>query len=301
MITPSKTKQIGHVRIISSARSISPEEITTSIEIIKDWNCKISFGEHLFAKHHQFAGTIQNRIDDFQTAINDPGVDVILFARGGYGSVQLIDFVSFKSLNLKHKWMVGYSDITVIHSHVHQNFNLASIHGTMPINFTGNTRDSIISLENCLLGGNNSIKVDAHALNRPGIGKGQVVGGNLSILYSLLGSNSDIDTTDKILFIEDLDEYLYHIDRMMLNLKRNGKLSRISALLVGGFTKMNDNDIPYGMNAYEIIKESVKEFDYPVVFDFPAGHSDNNLALYLGVESELISDTKGAHLKQTTN
>jgi len=185
------------------------------------------------------------------------------------------------------KWIVGYSDVTVIHSHLHK-IGFKTIHATMPVSVPDNTAFAKASLKNALFGKTTAIQYqDAHPLNRNGIASGTLIGGNLSILYSLCGSSSGVQTEGKILFIEDLDEYLYHIDRMILNLKRNGMLDHLSGLIVGGMTKMHDNRIPFGKNAQEIVIDAVKECEYPVAFNFPAGHLDDNSALVMGTEVSL--------------
>ena len=184
------------------------------------------------------------------------------------------------------KWIIGYSDVTVLHSHLN-NLGIASLHATMPINFENNSKESLQSLKNSLLGKSNRIECKGHPFNRLGLVDAEIVGGNLSILYSLLGSNSDVDTEGKILFIEDLDEYLYHIDRMMMSLKRNGKLAKLKGLIVGGMNEMNDNQILFGKSAEEIILEHTKEYNYPICFGFPAGHINDNRCIGLGVNSVL--------------
>jgi len=200
-------------------------------------------------------------------------------------------------LKKNSKWIVGYSDVTVLHSHLN-NLGIASLHATMPINFESNTKGSLSSLKNSLFGNLNSIECKAHPLNKFGKIEGDIVGGNLSILYSLLGSQSDIDTTGKILFIEDLDEYLYHIDRMMMNLKRNGMLGKLKGLIVGGMSDMNDNSIPFGKTAEQIILEYTKDYDFPICFGFPAGHLVDNRCVRLGIHSVLEISKNGVSLAQ---
>jgi len=190
----------------------------------------VSLGDNLFLVKNQFAGDEKARIFDLQQAINDVNVDAILFARGGYGTVKIIDEIDFKPLKENPKWFIGYSDITVLHNHLHENDKIASLHASMPINFDKNTPEALNSIKNCLSGGENSIEIQSNPQNIKGNASGMLVGGNLSILYSLLGSNSDINTAGKILFIEDLDEYLYHLDRMMINMKRNHKLKDLKGL-----------------------------------------------------------------------
>ncbi|MBL7918020.1 MAG: LD-carboxypeptidase, partial [Bacteroidia bacterium] len=199
--------------------------------------------------------------------------------------------VNFKPLKKLPKWIVGYSDITALHSCLH-NLGLQSLHATMPINFFKN-KEALQSLKDALFGNKLNYKVKPSVLNRSGKARGQVIGGNLSLLYALSGCKEDLDTKNKILFIEDLDEYLYHIDRMMMQLKRSGKLKNLKALIVGGMSDMKDNKIPFGKTSEQIILEAVSEYKYPVCFNFPAGHIDRNLAIVLGKEASLnITKTK---------
>jgi muramoyltetrapeptide carboxypeptidase len=229
-------------------------------------------------------------VEDLQTMLNDPLIKAVISARGGYGTVRIVDKIDFSQFKKTPKWIVGYSDITVLHSHVN-NLKIETLHATMPVNFTKNL-EATESLRKALFGENLNYQIEAHPMNKKGGAQGIVVGGNLSLIYALTGSVSDIDTNGKILFIEDLDEYLYHIDRMMMNLKRSGKLSNLAGLIVGGMTDMKDNTIPFGKTAEEIIIDAVKEFNYPVCFNFPAGHVDKNMAIYLGREAKLkVADT----------
>jgi len=285
------------IGIISTARKISLEELKPSIKLLEEWGLKVVFGKNLFEEDNQFSGTVTQRSSDLQSMIDDDSIKAILCARGGYGTVQIIDKVDFSHLIKNPKWIIGYSDVTVLHSHLHQ-LGITSLHATMPINFEKNTPKALESLKSALFGLGNLTEINHHHFNRFGKVEGEIVGGNLSILYSLLGSDSDINTDGKILFIEDLDEYLYHIDRIMMNLKRNGKLKNLKALIIGGMSDMNDNTIPFGKTAEEIILEYIKEFDFPVCFDFPAGHLDDNRTLVFGKESTLGINENGVILKQ---
>lgn len=275
--------------IISTARKISQIEIQSSVAVFEEWGLKVGFGQNLFHAYNQFAGSSEERTADLQKALDDPECEAIICARGGYGTVQIIDRLDFTEFSKKPKWIVGYSDVTVLHTHLQQLIGCESIHGIMPINFPegGSTNSSLESLKNVLFGRlpNYTFK-SVHHLNRYGSAKAELVGGNLSILYSLTGTKSSLNTKGKILFIEDLDEYLYHIDRMMMNLKRSGMLENLAGLLIGGMSNMNDNLVPYGMDAEEIIRENIKDYDFPVGFGFPAGHLDENYALILGRKAE---------------
>ena len=297
MIFPEKLKIGDKIGIISTARKITLNELDPAIKTIESWELKVELGSNLFKVDNQFSGTIEQRSTDLQTMIDDDSIKAILCARGGYGTVQIIDNIDFSKLKNNPKWIVGYSDVTVLHSHLNK-LGIASLHATMPINFKTNAKESLASLKNGLFGNENNILCGPHPFNKLGKVEGEVVGGNLSILYSLLGSDSDINTEGKILFIEDLDEYLYHVDRIMMNLKRNGKLKNIKALIIGGMSDMNDNTIPFGKTAEEIILEYIKEFDFPVCFNFPAGHLDGNRCIRLGGKSVLEVNKNGVSLSQ---
>ena len=285
------------IGIISTARKISMEELKPSIKLLEEWGLKVVFGKNLFEEDNQFSGTVTQRSSDLQSMIDDDSIKAILCARGGYGTVQIIDKVDFSHLIKNPKWIIGYSDVTVLHSHLHQ-LGITSLHATMPINFEKNTPKALESLKSALFGLGDLTEINHHHFNRFGKVEGEIVGGNLSILYSLLGSDSDINTEGKILFIEDLDEYLYHVDRIMMNLKRNGKLKNLKALIIGGMSDMNDNTIPFGKTAEEIILEYIKEFDFPVCFNFPAGHLADNRCIRLGGKSVLEVNKNGVSLSQ---
>jgi muramoyltetrapeptide carboxypeptidase len=224
-------------------------------------------------------------IIDFQTMMDNPNIKAIWCVRGGYGTVRMIDLLDFTKFKQSPKWVIGFSDVTVLHSHLN-NLGFASIHGIMPVSVKA-TEEAKESLRKALFGETLEYTVPCEPMNRYGSAKGELVGGNLSILYSLLGSTSAIDCTDKILFMEDLDEYLYHIDRMMMNLKRNGCLESLKGIIVGGMTKMHDNEIPWGKNVLEIIDDVTKPYHIPVIYNFPAGHSADNHALILGKQITL--------------
>lgn len=297
MIIPEKLVVGDKIGIISTARKITIEELKPPIKTLESWGLKVVLGANLFQEDDQFSGTVDQRTNDLQIMIDDNSIKAILCARGGYGTVQIIDAINFTNLKKNSKWIVGYSDATVLHSHLN-NLGMASLHATMPINFEGNTNESLWSLKNALFGNLNNVECKAHPLNKFGKIEGDVVGGNLSILYSLLGSSSDIDTIGKILFIEDLDEFLYHIDRMMMNLKRNGIFGNLKGLIIGGMSDMNDNSIPFGKTAEQIILDYTKGYDFPICFGFPAGHLADNRCLILGINSILEICENGVSLSQ---
>lgn len=283
------------IGIVATARHISKEEIMPTVLFLEKNNFCVKLGKHLFKQHHQYAGTEQERADDLQEMLDDADVKAILCGRGGYGTVRIIDQLDFSRFLAHPKWICGYSDVTVLHSHIYQNFHLPTIHSFMPINIenSDNSSEELDTFLQAITGQSISYSFATHLLNRNGEVTAPIIGGNLSVLYSLLGSPSDIDTEGKILFIEDLDEYLYHIDRIMMNLKRNGKLDKLAGLLVGYFSDMHDNTIPFGKNAEEIIAEHCAHFDFPIAFNFPAGHLSPNYSLRLGETIQLqVKDGK---------
>lgn len=275
------------IRLIAPARKITAEELQPAFEVLKNHGFTVSYTEKTFGSHHQYSGTEEDRVSDFQSALDSYESDILLSVRGGYGTLRIIDQIDFSSL-LKHpKIICGYSDITILHNHLLAKYRLSSLHCTMPVNFSGNTPEALQSMIDAWNGKPLTYQIPAHDLNRKGNATGILFGGNLSLMYALQGSVSFPDPKGKILFLEDLDEYLYHIDRMMLSLKRSGVLKAISGLIVGGMTDMKDNAIPFGKSAEEIIREHVEEYDYPVCFGFPAGHQADNRALWMGKELSL--------------
>lgn len=272
------------IGIVSPSRAISEIEIEAAVQLLEKEGFRVAVGKNAHKVHHQFGGSEEERTEDFQQFIDYKEVKAIWSSRGGYGAVRIIDKLDFRPLKESFKWLVGYSDFTVFHAQMNK-LGMPSIHGTMPVNVRGKGEQEDISnksLLNALKGEDLLYELPAEKLNKVGDAEGQLVGGNLSILYSLSGTDSALNTRGKILFIEDLDEYLYHIDRMMMNLKRSDKLSELAALIVGGMSEMNDNTIPYGKTAEEIILEHTQAYDYPVYFNFKAGHVQPNYALRLG-------------------
>jgi len=294
VITPPYLSKDDKIGIIAPARCINFEEVHPSIRVFKKWGLEAELGTNIFRKFNQFAGKDEQRLADLQQMLDDDSIRAIICARGGYGTVRIIDQLDFTAFQQRPKWIVGYSDITVIHSHIHRHFGIETLHATMPINIISDNPpdDTQDTLRNALFGKIRSYSYPVTPLSRNGEAEGVLTGGNLSIIYSLMGSVSEVDTTNKILFLEDVDEYLYHIDRMMMTLKRAGKLSQLKGLIVGSMSRMNDNAIPYGKTANEIIAEAVAEYSYPVCFDFPAGHGETNLALILGRKVKLKIDNE---------
>jgi len=279
------------VSLVATARKISFEEIETAVKLLESWGLNVLVDSRLFAVDNQFAGNDQHRAALLQEMIDNDAVRAIFCVRGGYGTVRMVDKVDFSPLRRSPKWIVGYSDVTVLHSHLNRHCGIPSLHAIMPVNITPDVpadAPALSSLHELLFRGSMSLAVDrcGGLLPPDRVGKcyAPVVGGNLSVLYSLLASDSDVDTDGKILLIEDLDEYLYHIDRMMMALKRAGKLDRLAGLIVGRFSDMHDNAIPFGSDAYHIVYDAVSEYDYPVCFNAPFGHiGQDNVALPLGL------------------
>lgn len=297
MILPNSLNKGDKIGLVSTARYISRIELKTAIEVLEEWGLNVILGVNIFCNNEQFAGTDLERAADLQMMINDNSIKAILCTRGGYGTARIIDLIDFTNLFKYPKWIIGYSDITVLHTHINK-LGLASLHATMPINFNTNTSNALKSMHSCLFKQQQQITSPAYYLNKNGYVNAEIVGGNLSVIYSLLGSKSDIDTVGKILFLEDLDEYLYHIDRMVLNLKRNNKFSQLKGLIVGAMEDMHDNTISFGKSVNEIIYEHTSDYNFPICFNFPAGHISNNTSLILGKNSELEINNNNVNLLQ---
>ncbi len=287
MTTPPYLKKGDKIALVSPARKITREEMEPAIKLFTSWGLEVVEGEYLYASHNQFAGSDDQRQSDMQQMLDDASIRAIVCSRGGYGTVRIIDRLDFTKFASNPKWIVGFSDVTVLHSHIHRHFKIETLHAVMPVNFKDkcDSNPSFITMKKALFGKELAYKLQSDPANRKGTGTGQLVGGNLSILYSLTNTSSDIDTNGKILFIEDLDEYLYHIDRMMMNLRRSGKLEGLAGLVVGAMLKMHDNAVPFEKTAEQIIAEAVEDYPFPVCFNFPAGHLDDNRALILGREA----------------
>lgn len=288
MIIPPFLKPGDRIRIISPAGKVQKDKILSGIELLQDEGFEVVVGSHVFDKHFQYSGTDRQRAADLQEAIDDQDAKAIVCARGGYGTMRLLELVDFSLFRQNPKWLVGFSDITVLHN-VLNRFGIASIHGAMPGFFIENKKPSasFFSLMELLRNGKSKIQAPANELNRHGSCEGELVGGNLSLIYALQGTPWQLQTAGKILLIEDLSEYLYHLDRMIQNLKLSGVLENLAGLVVGGFTEMKDNESPFGLSASEIILDAVKDYAYPVCLDVPIGHIQKNLSVMLGGRYQL--------------
>jgi muramoyltetrapeptide carboxypeptidase len=281
MIIPPYLKQGDTVLVVAPARKVSSDEIEPQLKLLQSWGLKVKFGENIYERYHQFAGRDEQRAFDFNEAIKDTEAKAILCARGGYGSVRIVDEINFEPLVENPKWIIGFSDITVIHNELN-NIGVAGIHGPMPLIFPRIDNICLEYLRKTLFGEHFDIIFPNNPQNKTGKVRGELVGGNLSILVSMIGTDSDINTDGKILFIEDLDEYYYHIDRMLHQLKRSGKLTNLKGLIVGSMNDMRDNPTPFGISVQQMVLDLIKEFKYPVVFDFPTGHESINHSLVIG-------------------
>ena len=281
MIIPPFLKAGDTVAIVCTARKFFPEDAKPAIDLLESWGLKVKLGNTIGLDNCQLGGTDNERAADFQAQLDDENVKAIWCARGGYGTVRIIDALDFTKFKKHPKWIMGFSDVTVLHSQLNVE-RVASLHSIMPFTVPNAPEEVKETLRKALFGETISYTIPSKSYDVKGTASGELVGGNISILYSLLGSKSAIDTKDKILFIEDLDEYLYHIDRMMYNIKRNGYFENVKGIIVGSMTDMHDNEIPFGQNEVQIITEIAKENRIPIAFQFPAGHQSDNRTLILG-------------------
>lgn len=284
------------VAIVAPARKVSRSELEPAFDFIERNGWKAVFSEELTAEFHQWSGNDLHRCKDLQNYLNDPEIRMIWCARGGYGSMRIVDLFDWSAFQRFPKWLVGFSDITVLLQDLVHQRNCCAIHG--PVALTINKGEQTAnSLASVLKGNYPAIQFPPDAKNRKGSATGMLHGGNLSLLYALQSSKQDVFPKGSILFIEDLDEYLYHLDRMMVSLRRSGKLKNLGALVVGGMTSMRDNEIPFGFSPEEIILDAVRDYNFPVCFNFPAGHIDNNHALIFGREVEVFISENSCKLR----
>ena len=301
---PAYLKKGDLIGITCPSGHISLDECKSAINKMQEWGFDIRVGNTVGATDFTFAGTDEERARDLQEMLDDPSINAIMLGRGGYGAVRIIDKIDFTKFKRKPKWIIGFSDATVFHLHINHNYGIATLHSKMCNSFPDDFSkadptqiDSIDSIRQCLIGEKMNYKAPVNVNNRYGEGKGTLIGGNLSILQEMCGSVSAIETTGKILFIEDVGEYLYKIDGMLWNLKRSGKLKDLKGLIVGGFRiKPDDPGDEFGKTVYEMVMEKVTEYNYPVCFDFPVGHIKENYALKCGVGHQLKVTAEGSVL-----
>jgi muramoyltetrapeptide carboxypeptidase len=298
---PPYLKQGNTIAITAPAGYMPFENMQTCVEKLQEWGYNLKLGDTTHSNsQNYFSGTDDERLKDLQQFLDDDTVHAILCARGGYGLSRIVDRLDFKKFKKRPKWIIGFSDVTVLHSHIYSNYKIASLHAPMAAAFNDKADNDpyILSLKNGLEGKPSEYECNSHEFNIKGKTKGELVGGNLSLLAHLCGTDSDVKTKNKILFLEDVGEYLYNIDRLMLQLKRCGKFYGLSGLVIGGFTESKDTTRPFGKTAYEIIKEQIGAVDFPVCYGFPVSHDSENYALKVGVKYKLEVNPDGTILKE---
>lgn len=278
------------IGLVCPAGYMPVEKVSECIRVLnEDWGFTTRVGNTIGRQYHYFSGTDEERLEDFQHMLDDDNVKAILCARGGYGLSRIIDKIDFRKFKTSPKWIIGFSDITILHSHIYRNYRVSTLHAPMAnaFNEEGYKNEFVQSLRNVLEGKKIKYQVKPHEFNRKGEAIGELIGGNLALLAHLAGTESDLKAKGRLLVIEDVGEYLYNIDRMMYQLKRSGKLDKLAGLIVGGFTDMKDTERPFGQTVHEIIRDAVAEYNYPVCFDFPVSHGKENYALKIGIGYKL--------------
>lgn len=299
-IVPPYLKQGDTIGMLAPAGYMAFEKMATCLTTLEEWGYTVKPGNTTHSNSgNYFSGTDEERLKDLQEMLDDKSIKAIMCARGGYGMSRMIDKLNFKQFRKHPKWLIGFSDITVLHAHLFSNYRIASLHAPMAAAFndgeSGN--EYIQSLNKALKGDEYDYHAPAHSLNKPGKAKGELVGGNLALLAHIIGSRSDFKTKNRILFIEDIGEYIYNVDRMFIQLKRSGKLDKLAGLIIGKFSDIKDTERPFGRNVYDLIYEHIKEYKYPVCFDFPVSHERENYALKVGVVHSLKVSAEGGNLR----
>ena len=297
---PPFLKKGDTIGIVCPAGYMPFEKAQTCIQTLISWGFKVIPGKTLGNQYHYFSGTDEERCNDLQHMMDDEKIDAVLCARGGYGTGRIIDKLDFSKFKKSPKWIIGFSDITLLHCHLFSNFKIASMHAPMAAAFNDGEFNNqyIQSLHDALLGKKSDYKTEGNILDQPGKAKGILVGGNLSLLVNVIGTSSDIKTKNKILFIEEIGEYIYSVDRMMYQLKRSGKLEDLKGLIIGRFSDMKDTTIPFGQTVEDAVKDLVKDYNYPVCFGFPVSHDRENYALKVGVKYKLKVGKNLVELKE---
>lgn len=299
-IIPPYLKKGDTIGIVCPAGYMPQEKAETCIEVLQTWGYKVKVGKTLGLQSNYFAGSDEERLADLQQMMDDDNVQAILCGRGGYGVGRIIDKLNFKKFRKKPKWIIGYSDITVLHCHLYKRYNIASLHSPMAAAFNDGeyNNEYIQALRKTLVGKKLKYDCEPHQYNKPGKASGELVGGNLSLLTHLTGTPSDVNTKGKILFMEDVGEYIYNIDRMLYQLKRSGKFQDLGGLIIGGFTDMKDTTTPFGKDVYDTVNDIVKEYNFPVCYKFPVSHERENYPLKVGVEYTLTVNSKKVTLQE---
>ena len=296
---PPYLKKGDTIGITCPAGYMAREKAQTCIDTLQKWGFDVMLGKTLgSASSNYFSGTDDDRRDELQAMLDDDGINAILFGRGGYGMGRIIDQLDFKKFKKHPKWLIGFSDITVIHCHLNRRLNIAALHAPMAAAFNNGPNEFIKSLHSAIIGKKAKYLHSLHPLNKIGSAKAELVGGNLSLLTHLCGTPSELVTKNKILFIEDTGEYIYNSDRMLYQLKRAGKLDKLAGLIVGGFTEMKDTERPFGKTVEEAIRDIVSEYHYPVCYGFPVSHDKENYALKVGVQYSLKVGKKNVQLSE---
>ncbi len=300
MKIPAYLKKGDTIGILCPSGYMALEKVTTCISILKKWGYKVVVGKTVGLQNNYFSGTDEERLIDLQEMLDDKNINAILCARGGYGLSRIIDDINFSSFKKKPKWVIGYSDITLLQSHINTNFKIASLHSPMAAAFNddGYKNQFIQALEKTLKGNKQKYFCTAHPRNKIGKTEAELVGGNLSLVAHSIGTSSAFETKNKILFLEDIGEYLYNIDRLLVQLNRSGMLKGLKGLIFGGFTEMKDTIMPFGKTVEEILFEHVKELNIPICFHFPVGHQTENYPLKIGVKYQFIVTNKKVSLKE---
>jgi len=278
------------IGITCPAGFMAAEKAQACIDTLHEWGYNVMVGKTLGSNsNNYFSATDEERADEMQAMLDDDSINTILCGRGGYGLGRIIDQLDFELFRKKPKWIIGFSDITVLHGHIYSNYKIASMHAPMAgaFNDEAATNEFIQSLKNAIEGKKAKYECDVHEYNKKGEAVAELVGGNLTLVSHLIGTSSDIKTKGRILFLEDTGEFLYKIDRMLYQLKRSGRLQKLAGLIIGGFSDMTDTDRPFGKTVYEIVQDIVKEYDYPVCYNFPVSHNKENYALKIGVGYKL--------------
>ncbi|KQN34337.1 LD-carboxypeptidase [Pedobacter sp. Leaf41] len=293
---PPYLKKGDKIAIVCPAKKL-PKSIDSAISILENWGLEVIIGESVYASHHQFAGTDELRTHDIQHFLDDETIKAIICGRGGYGTIRIIDELDFTKFKQNPKWFIGFSDVTILLSHIIAQTQIQCLHAQMPYTFDESTPEALASLKKVIFGERQTYHYSSEFNNQPGVGTGVLIGGNLTLLVMMQGSVSEMDFDDKILFLEDVGEQEYSIDRMLRMLKRAGKLKNLRGLIIGAFNEIAEEKISFGQTAEQVIWDIVKDYDYPVCFHFPTGHIDNNLCMVLGAEVELKVEKNDVQFK----